>query len=244
MDALTTKRRQEQPGHSFEGFPAAGLNFLRELRRHNSREWFVERKQIYEEQVRLPMLQLVADLTSEMWEYAPEHTVEPTRAVYRINRDTRFSDDKSPYKTHIAAIFPHRRLSKNSGASFYFNVAPDQIEVAAGVYAPESTELRRIRQRLLTEHERLSEILKAVEGSQPSVRLQGEKLKRVPRGFPADHAAAELLRHKAFYFDVQLSPDSAGSRRLFVDLSTHFRLFAPLVSFLDECLIPQPDVLR
>lgn len=76
------------------------------------------------------MLQLVADLTSEMWEYAPEHTVEPARAVYRINRDTRFSDDKSPYKTHIAAIFPHRRLSKNSGASFYFSVSPDRIEVA------------------------------------------------------------------------------------------------------------------
>jgi uncharacterized protein (TIGR02453 family) len=240
MEALTTKRRERRE-HSFNGFPESGLNFLRELRRHNSRDWFVERKQVYEEQVRLPMLQLVADLTTEMWDYAPDHTVEPARAVYRINRDTRFSDDKSPYKTHIAAIFPHRRLSKNSGASFYFNVAPDRIEVAAGIYTPESSELRRIRQRLLTEHERLGEILKTIEASQSAARLQGEKLKRVPRGFPADHAAAELLRRKAFYFDVQLSPDSAGSRRLFADLSTHFRLFAPLVSFLDECLIPQVE---
>ena len=241
MEASSTKRRQGQPGHSFDGFPEAGLDFLRELRRNNSPDWFVGRKQIYEGQVRLPMLQLVADLTTEMWEYAPEHTVDPARAVYRINRDTRFSDDKSPYKTHIAAIFPHRRLSKNSGASFYFNVAPDRIEVAAGIYTPESAELRRIRQRLLTDYQRLGEIFSAIETSRPVGHLQGEKLKRVPRGFPADHAAEELLRRKAFYFDVQLPPDSASSRRLFDELSIHFRLFAPLVGFLDECLIPQTD---
>ncbi len=228
-----------QQSHSFNGFPAAGLNFLRSLKRHNSREWFVERKHVYEEQVRLPMLQLVADLTSEMWKYAPDHTVEPTRAVYRINRDTRFSDDKSPYKTHIAAIFPHRRLSKNAGASFYFNVSPDTVEVAAGIYTPESPELRRIRQTLLTEYLRLEEIIRRVEGSQPVGSLQGEKLKRIPRGFPAEHPAAELLRRKAFYYDVRLPADIATSRRLFDELSNHFRLFAPLVGFLDECLIPQ-----
>jgi uncharacterized protein (TIGR02453 family) len=240
-EASGTKQRQGQRAHSFNGFPEAGLDFLRQLRRHNSRDWFVERKHVYEEQVRLPMLQLVADLTSEMWEYAPEHTVEPARAVYRLNRDTRFSDDKSPYKTHIAAIFPHRRLSKKSGASFYFNVAPDRIEVAAGIYTPESSELRRIRRRLLTEYERLGEILRDIETSHPVGRLQGEKLKRVPRGFPADHPAEGLLRHKAFYFDVQLSTDSAVSRRLFAELSAHFRLFAPLVGFLDECLVTETE---
>ena len=138
--------QQERREHSFDGFPGAGLDFLRSLKRHNTREWFVERKHVYEREVRLPMLQLVADLTSEMWDYAPGHTIEPARAVYRINRDTRFSDDKSPYKTHIAAIFPHRGMSKNSGASFYFSVAADRIEVAAGIYVPESSELRRIRQ--------------------------------------------------------------------------------------------------
>lgn len=241
MESVSTKRRQERPGHSFDGFPEAGLDFLRELRRNNSRDWFVERKRIYEEQVRLPMLQLVADLTTEMWEYAPEHTVEPARAVYRINRDTRFSDDKSPYKTHIAAIFPHRRMSKNSGASFYFNVAPDRIEVAAGIYTPESSELRRIRQRLLNDYQRLGQILRAIETSRPVCQLQGEKLKRAPKGFPAGHEAEELLRRKAFYFDVQLPPDSARSRRLFDELSIYFRLFAPLVRFLDECLIQQTD---
>ncbi len=225
--------------HSFNGFPVAALNFLRELQRHNSREWFVERKHIYEEQVKLPMMRLVADLTSEMWEYAPDHTVEPRRAVYRINRDTRFSDDKSPYKTHIAAIFPHRQMSKNSGPSFYFNVSPEYIAVAAGIYTPESSELHQIRQHLLTEYQHLNEIVQHIQRSQLVGHLQGTKLKRIPRGFPTDHPAQELLRHKAFYYDVQLPPDIAGSRRLFDKLSKHFRLFAPLVGFLDRCLNPK-----
>jgi uncharacterized protein (TIGR02453 family) len=232
---LSEKGRQEEREHSFNGFPATGLGFLRSLKRHNTREWFVERKQVYELEVRIPMLQLVADLTSEMWEYAPNHTLEPTRAVYRINRDTRFSEDKSPYKTHIAAIFPHRRLSKNAGASFYFNVSPDSIEVAAGIYAPESTELRRIRQYLLSEHRRLEEIIERIESTKSAGSLQGEQLKRIPRGFPVEHPAAEWLRRKAFYFDVRLSSDIATSRQLFFELSKHFHLLAPLVLFLDEC---------
>jgi uncharacterized protein (TIGR02453 family) len=227
--------------HSFNGFPQAGLDFLRSLKRHNTREWFAPRKQVYEREVRLPMLQLVADLTSEMWDYAPGHTVEPARAVYRVNRDTRFSEDKSPYKTHVAAIFPHRRLPKNAGASFYFNVSPDSIEVAAGIYSPESSELRRIRQRLLTGHERLGKIIRHIERSGIAGSLQGETLKRAPRGFPDEHPAAGLLRRKALYFDTRLPPAIAGSRGLFDELSRHFRLFAPLVLFLDDCLIPEDD---
>lgn len=233
--------RQEEREHSFNGFPDTGLGFLRSLKRHNTREWFVERKQVYETQVRLPMLQLVADLTTEMWDYAPEHAIEPQRALYRINRDTRFSDDKSPYKTHIAAIFPHRRLSKNAGASFYFNVSPDSIEVAAGIYSPDAGELRRIRQYLLTEHRRLEEIVRHIEGSQTAASLEGEKLKRSPRGFPAEHPALEWLRRKAFYYDVQLPSGIAASRQIFHEVSKHFRLFAPLVLFLDECLMSEGD---
>ncbi|HZI19287.1 MAG TPA: DUF2461 domain-containing protein [Pyrinomonadaceae bacterium] len=237
----SNKTRREQNPDSFDGFPPSGLDFLRRLKRHNTREWFAERKHVYEEQVRLPMLRLVADLTSEMWDYAPEHTIEPSRAVYRIQRDTRFSEDKSPYKTHIAAIFPHRRLPKNAGASFYFNVSPDGAEVAAGVYAPESAELRLIRQRLLTEYGRLGEIVRRIEGGSPLVgELRGEMLRRGPRGFPASHPAEELLRRKAFYYELRLPPGLLTSRRLFDELSGHFRLLAPLVAFLDGCLIQQP----
>ena len=165
------------------------------------------------------------------------HHRSRARAVYRINRDTRFSDDKSPYKTHIAAIFPHRKLSKNSGASFYFNVSPERVEVAAGIYTPESSELRRIRQRLLAGYERFGEIVSRIDSSRLVGDLQGEKLKRVPRGFPSDHPAQELLRYKQLYYDVHLPAHVAGSHGLFDEVSKRFRALAPLVGFLDECLI-------
>ena len=92
----------------FGGFPAAGMQFFRSLTRNNRREWFQPRKHIYEEQVRAPMMDLVSALTAQMIRFAPDYIIEPPKAIYRIYRDTRFSNDKTPYKTHIAAIFPRR----------------------------------------------------------------------------------------------------------------------------------------
>ena len=90
---------------SFQGFPEAGMQFFRSLARNNRREWFQPRKHIYEEQVKAPMAELVTALNAEMMRFAPDHVVEPAKAIYRIYRDTRFSKDKTPYKTHVAAIF-------------------------------------------------------------------------------------------------------------------------------------------
>ena len=105
-------------------FPAAGLNFLRKLKRNNRREWFLENKQTYEECVHRPMIELVNALASEFATFAPEIVASPKVSLYRIYRDTRFSKDKSPYKTHVAAGFSHRGLEKNQGAGFYLHIAP------------------------------------------------------------------------------------------------------------------------
>ena len=103
---------------SFAGFPAEGLHLLRQLKRHNNRPWFLKHKEIYEQKVKAPMVELVLALGSEIRSFAPELAVDPSRAIYRIYRDTRFSHDKSPYKTQIAASFPHRGVSACGGAGF------------------------------------------------------------------------------------------------------------------------------
>src|SRR3982074_839639 len=121
---------------AFQGFPEEGMKFLRSLARNNDREWFQPRKHIYDEQVKAPMQELILAVTREMMRFAPDYVAEPGKAIYRIYRDTRFSKDKTPYKTHIAAIFKHRDLGKNSGAGFYFSVSADEIEVGGGIYMP------------------------------------------------------------------------------------------------------------
>ena len=92
----------------FSGFPEAGMQFFRGLKRNNRREWFQSRKHVYDAQLKAPMVELVTALTAEMMRFAPDHVADPAKAIYRIYRDTRFGKDKTPYKTHIAAIFPRR----------------------------------------------------------------------------------------------------------------------------------------
>ena len=97
----------------FRGFPAEGLEFFRQLKKNNQREWFQPRKAIFDEQIKAPMLELVDAINEQLIEFAPEHVTDPDKALYRIYRDTRFSKDKTPYKDHIAANFPRRGASNN-----------------------------------------------------------------------------------------------------------------------------------
>ena len=107
----------------FPGFSPEALKFLRGLERNNRREWFQPRKETFETLVKAPMTQLVEAVNAELLRFAPDHITDPKKSVYRIYRDTRFSADKTPYKTHIAAIFPPRGLEKHASAGFYFHVS-------------------------------------------------------------------------------------------------------------------------
>ena len=120
----------------FPGFSPEALSFLRGLKRNNRREWFQPRKEIFEARLKAPMIQLVEAINAELLGFAPDHITDPKKAVYRIYRDTRFSADKTPYKTHVAAVFPHHGLGKQSSAGFYFHLTEKSVGIAAGSYMP------------------------------------------------------------------------------------------------------------
>jgi uncharacterized protein (TIGR02453 family) len=216
----------------FPGFPAEGIAFLRALARNNRREWFQPRKHTYEEKVRAPMAALVARLNAEMARFAPGYVTDPHKAIYRIYRDTRFSHDKTPYKTQIAAVFKRRGLEKNRSAGLYFSVSPKEIEVAGGVYMPDQDQLRAIRAHLAEHHGRFRRIL----GNRTLRRLLGE-LWGAPKGFPSDHPAADLIRYKQWLVYVLLDPALAASPKLLAELVARFRAMTPLVEFLNEPML-------
>jgi uncharacterized protein (TIGR02453 family) len=101
----------------FPGFPAEAIRFFRGLEKNNNREWFQPRKELFEEQVRGPMTDLVEELNQKLVRFAPDYVNDPRKAIFRTYRDTRFSADKTPYQTHIAAVFPHRALEKHTEPS-------------------------------------------------------------------------------------------------------------------------------
>ena len=102
----------------FPGFPPEAMTFLRGLARNNRREWFLPRKEVFEECVRAPMIRLVEALNAAMADFAPAYVTDPHKAVFRIYRDVRFSADKTPYKTHIAAAFSRRGMVKHGAAGY------------------------------------------------------------------------------------------------------------------------------
>ncbi len=220
----------------FPGFPPETLKFLRQLKRNNNREWFLAHKQLYEEKVKGPMVDLVIALGGAMQSFGPEMIVDPKRVIYRIYRDIRFSADKSPYKTHIAAIFVPRGIPKNSAAVLYFHLSPEEIIIAGGVYMPGSAELRAIRQHIAGHWEDLRAILKNHTFRSMFGGLWGEQLSRPPRGFMPDHPAIDLLRYKQYLVSVTEAPEYAESRELFPRLLNCFTAMMPFVRFLNTPL--------
>src|SRR5437899_10561846 len=116
----------------FPGFSPDALAFLRALKRNNRREWFQPRKEKYEALIKAPMCELVECLNAEFAGFAPDYVTPPSKAVYRIYRDTRFSHDKTPYKTHISAIFPNRTAMKREGAVFYMHFTEKDVVAFGG----------------------------------------------------------------------------------------------------------------
>ncbi len=222
---------------AFSGFPPEGFAFLRSLKRNNRREWFQPRKHIYDEKLRAPMEALVSSLAQAMTKFAPAYVREPAAAIYRIYRDTRFSPDKTPYKTHVAAIFPRRGLDKHACAGLYFSVSAETIEIAGGVYMPTPDELRAIRLHLVDHHEELRRILRGRTLRALMGELMGAGLARVPKGFDAEHPAADLVRCKQWLLDTQLDAGLAATPQLLAELVKRFRAMAPFVEFLNAPLV-------
>jgi uncharacterized protein (TIGR02453 family) len=216
----------------FAGFPAEGLKFLRDLERNNRREWFQPRKEIFEERLKQPMRELVEAVNQQLREFSPEHVADPDKAIFRIYRDTRFSKDKTPYKTHIAATFRRRSAAAHVDSDYYFSISNKEVAMGGGVYMPPPEVLLELRNRIAAKHEELREILKSPTLKRLFGGLQGEQLTRVPKGFAATHPAADLLRYKSFFVYQALPPEIAATPKLYSEIVARFRAMVPFMKFL------------
>ena len=217
-------------------FTAKTLSFLRALKRNNDREWFRQRKADYERHVRAPMIQLIEALATDFPRIAPGLVADPKVSLYRIYRDTRFSADKTPLKTHVAAQFPPRGMRRGENAGLYVHVALDGVWAGGGIYMPSSAELIAIRSQIASTHPRLHKLVTTAAFTQAVGELSGERLTRVPRGYDKDHPAAYYLQFRQFLGGVEWEPNFATSPRLYTELCKVFSAVAPLVAFLNAAL--------
>jgi uncharacterized protein (TIGR02453 family) len=225
------------PTKSAPCFSANTLKFLRALKRNNRREWFNAHRDDYEANVRQPMFAIIERLAADFREFAPELVASPKASMYRIYRDTRFSENKAPYKTHVAAIFPCRGLPKHEGAGLYFHVSPDEVWVGGGMYAPQTPQLQAVREHIAANLRRLRTIVESPSFRQTVGELEGERLKRVPRGFAKDHEAAEYLKFRQFLAGRDFPAAFSTSPKFYGGVLSVFRRVAPLTRFLNEPLL-------
>jgi uncharacterized protein (TIGR02453 family) len=227
---------------AFAGFPEEMVRFFRSLKRNNRREWFQPRKHLFEQHVRTPMLELVSAINAELGKFAPEYVTEPKKAIFRIYRDTRFSADKTPYKTHIAASFARRGGERLGAGGFYFSVSHDAIEAAAGVWHPERDVMLLVRNHIAETHQELSRILADKKALKLTGGLQGDRLTRSPKGFDPEHPAADFIKMKDWILDVRLEPSLATTPKLHEEIVARFRAMTPLIQYLNRPLMARKPV--
>lgn len=219
-------------------FTPRSLAFLRALKRNNDRDWFRERKAQYEDHLKAPMLAVIEQLATDFQSFAPSLVATP-KCIYRVYRDTRFSDDKAPLKTNIAASFPWRGLPRHEGAGLYIEVAPRWVWVGGGMYAPGTSQLAVVREHIAANHTRLRAIVESPGFRKAVGALEGSKLLRVPRGYEKDHPAAEYLRHRQFLAAKEFPPEFAYDPKFYAAVLGVFKHVAPLIRFLNEPLTRQ-----
>ena len=225
----------------FEGFPKGGFDFFLELQARQSREWFKDHKQRYEELWVRPLDALLVELAERVSDVFPTMT-HAGRHIFRIQRDTRFSADKSPYKTHIAAHQPIRPVTGERWftPSLYIHFGLDDSILAIGTWEVGKELLPLLRERFADDKTggKLQRIMDglAKEGFSLSAH---EELKRVPAPYPADHPRAELLKRKGLSVSVPDIPEELMTGRELLDwMSDRVHMAAPVALWLDEALKP------
>ncbi len=218
-------------------FTPKAIDFLRKLKRNNRREWFETRRDVYEQELKQPMLALITRLLHGMAEYAPGHIRTPQKCMLRIYRDTRFSADKSPYKTNLAAWWTRNGLEKTSGGGYYLHISPTELILAAGVYMPPKEQLFAIRRHLLEHHAKFRKLIEDKKLRTKMILHDPQALTRPPKGFPAEHPAMEWIKWRQWGVIATLPVAEALKPKLPANVEAYFRLTAPLVDFLNEPLL-------
>ena len=228
------------------GFNPAALRFLRGLAKNNNNEWFEAHREEYETDVREPMRDLIGEMNERFKTFAPEIGGDPKRSMFRINRDIRFSKDKSPYKTHAACWFNHRRASTRVGseadtgsAGFYFHLQPGKSFVGGGVWMPPRPSLNKLRDAIADDPTGFDRIARGL--TKRFGGLDDEAvLKKMPRGFSEDHPAAKWLRYQSFVSGREITDATVTDRKLPAILAKEFAGLLPLVRWLNAALgLPQ-----
>jgi uncharacterized protein (TIGR02453 family) len=219
-------------------FTSATFRFLSQLATHNERDWFNANKARFVSDVQEPALQFIADFAPKLAGISKHLVADPRPqggSLFRIYRDTRFSKDKTPYKTHVAMRFGHDAGPGVHAPGLYLHIEPGASYAGAGLWRPETALARTIREAIVADPAGWK---KAAHGKAFLKRFtpDGESLARPPQGFDADHPLIEDLKRKDFVAGTRLDDDLVTSDRLLAEYTAMGKTASPFLAFLTEAI--------
>lgn len=210
------------------------FQFLRDLKDNNNREWFSENKHRYESEVKEPMLRFITDFGVNLRKISSHFTADPRPvggSMFRIYRDTRFSKDKTPYKTIASAHFPHQDCGKDVHApGFYLHLEPDHCMGGAGLWQPDGPSLKKVRDQIIMKTKEWKAI------GDHGIVVGGDTLKRPPVGYDVNHPFIEDLKRKDFFMHQQYSEHDVCASSFLEQFTETCRSATPLMAFLTKAL--------
>lgn len=222
----------------FAGFPADFFRFFEQLRHNNDRDWFTDNKDRFQQSVLDPMSEFIAAMQPRLAAISKHYIADPRPhggSMFRIYRDTRFSKDKTPYKTHAACHFRHEAGKDAHAPGFYVHLDIDEAFFGGGIWMPPAPQLNAIRD-FIANNARSWARVRNSKKVQDAGGIQGESLQRPPRGFDDQHLHIADLKRKSFYVMTEVPPQAAASADFVDQVAQGFARAAPLNRFICDAL--------
>lgn len=217
-------------------FTADFNQFFKDLAKNNNKEWFDTNRKRYEASVKVPFETFVGEAIARVSKVDPTVTITPREAIFRVNRDIRFSKDKTPYKMKMSAIVSAGGRKDHSASGIYFELGPENVAFYGGQYQPEKEQLLQLREHIAANLKKFKDLYEDKNFVKHFGSIQGDRNKIVPAEFKAALAKEPLLANKQFYFMAELPPTTVTSPKLADLLMEHYKAMRPLNEFLATAL--------
>jgi len=212
------------------------IDYLGDLQKNNNRNWYHSNKKRYEQECKVPFRAFVAELITGLQQDDPEIQIQPKDAVFRIARDTRFSKDKTPYKTHVSAIISKYGRKGKEHPGFYIHLEPGRLMLGGGAYFVERSSLDYIWNKIKVEHDRFRSLVKDKDFVEKFTEIQGERYKRIPKEYREFVKQEPYIANKQYFFMAEM-PSETALRDDFLDFTLDYlRAGKPLNDFLAEAI--------
>ena len=206
--------------------------FFKDLAKNNNKEWFDRNRDRYEGSVKRPFEAFVAELIKRIGKLDPEVKIEPREAIFRINKDIRFSKDKIPYKMSSTALISRGGRKDHGDPGIYFELGPEHVQIYGGSYAPEKEQLQRIRSKIAADPKGFRKLYSAKEFISHFGAIEGERNKMLPAEFKQIVTEEPLIANKAFYYNATLPASMVTDPKLMEVIMAHYKAMRPMNAFL------------